>query len=264
MILIPFFLIVIALLPYSDGVHGTTYSYGNNDYEFNGEITDDNGHFKGDIYIDENTGWVFCNGKVRFFGKLHIKNADIDYSIDEEDYDGSMFTFNSQEVTLDGTEGEMEEGFPFYFLGFFGSAIGFIVWLSWIISKKGAKYDLYAAYFSSIFGLLSITIILYIYICLIGLIITIPIFILMRKSYEKYSSLQKSRFIGLSFILGISIIALSIISITYPNPYGSVIGGGTEYNLLSVFGSIFFGIIGSISSAVLIGFGIGKISYQRI
>lgn len=136
MIIIPFFLIVIALLPYSDGVHGTTYSYGGNDYEFDGEITDDNRHFKGDLFIDENTGWVFCNGKVRFSGELNIKNADLDYTVRDRDHFGSMFDTNYQEITLDGTEGEMEEGIPFYFLGLIGSMIGFLIWCSWYISKN--------------------------------------------------------------------------------------------------------------------------------
>lgn len=267
--LIPFILIVGSLYPYANGIHGTTHSEAWNEYEFKGNLSGDvwggvpigPAHFKGDLYVGDNTGWIICNGKIRFCGELTVKNAEFDCTYREEDYYGSFFgDHDCQEITIDGDKGEMKEGFPFYFIGFFGSMIGFFIWLGWYISKREIKYGRQNVLFAIIFGVLSLTVIGFDRICLIIFIITIPLGLLMYRSFKKYSFEQKSWFIGVSIIIGFIILVVSILSFACPNHYGL---GGMEYSKSTALRGIFVGIIGSIASADLIGFGCGKITASR-
>lgn len=255
----PFIVITIFLLPLSSGVHGTAHADSGTDYSFDG-TRHGSGDFTGDIYIADSTGWIFCNGKVRFWGPLNIRDAHVDYSIDEESYSGSMFTHDYLEIALDGDEGQMQEGIPFLLLGLLGTALGVTAWLAWIYSRRSERHDKAIILPSAIAGLFCAYNILFGYICLAALVVFVPIAVLMLLSFIKYPSMDTNNFVFVMVAVGILVLVLSAVSLIHPNHYA---GGGYEYNASAAVGSILAGTVGLISSGGMVGFGVGKITPSR-
>lgn len=258
-LILPFVAIVIAVSPLSSGLHGTTHSEYYNEYRFDGSSPDGAGHFIGDVYIGDNTGWVFCNGKVRFSGELHIVDADFDYFVMGNAGSGSMFDFNYQMIEMNG-DGTMIEGLPFFFLGFLGSLVGLTVWLVWCVSKKGPKYDKYIVPLLAIVGTLMVLFLGFSTICFYIFIIIVPIAVVLSRSYSRYSKSQKSWFVGISIGIGIFLMILSTLFIIFPEHYGF---GGAYYSKSLALQCVNLGMVGSMSSAGLMGWGIGKITHRK-
>lgn len=292
LIIIPFFIINGILLPFSQGIHGTTHSEGGNDYLFDGEIEGDTpspinesglggvydvrvnytGHFTGDVYIGDNTGWVICNGKVRYSGELHIRNAKFDYYIVDEKGFGCLGPYNDfQKIELNGDRGEMEEGFSVYLLGLLGSAFGFIIWISMFISNRNHRQSRLVATISAFSGLIagpSLFLLYYTYcggftafctfICwLIFTVAGVLIFANLHRLSLKKRYLQDTNpywFI----VVGLLLLATCIMIFMYPDGISR-----ESYCRERALGSIYFGIIGMFSSAGLLGAGVGRIYYQK-
>ncbi len=253
-------MITIFLLPLSFGVHGTAYAQSGTDYSFDGALPHGNRDFTGDIYIADSTGWIFCNGKVRFWGPLNIRDADVDYSIDEEWYYGSMFTHDHLEITLDGDKGQMQEGVPFFLLGLFGTAFGVTAWLAWIHSRRSEKHDKLIVLTSAVVGLYCAYTILSVYICIAAMAIVITVGIVMLLSYIKHHSMETNNFVFAMVAVGVLVLVLSAVSLIHPNHYAF---GGYEYNASAAVGSILAGTVGLVSSGGMIGFGVGKVTPSR-
>jgi len=175
----------------------------------------------------------------------------VDYSIYEASYYGSMFTHDYLEITLDGDEGQMQEGVPFFLLGLFGTALGVTAWLAWIYSRRSEKHDKAIILPSAMAGLFCAFNILFGYICLAALAIFVPIAVLMLLSFNKYHSMETNNFIFVMVAVGVLVLVLSAVSLIHPNHYA---GGGYEYNASAGVGSILAGTVGLISS----GSGLGK------
>ena len=292
MLIIPYFLITGILFPYSSGVHGKTHSEGGNEYVFDGIIDGDTpspinesslgptydvsmnytGYFTGDVYIDDNTGWVICNGKVRYSGELHIRNAELDYYIVDEKGFGCLGPYNDfQKIELNGDRGEMEEGFPVYLLGFLGSAYGFILWISIFISKRNHRQSRIVTAISAFSGLIGgpSLFLLYntncggftsicIFVCWIIFTISgILIFANLHRLSLKKRYLQDTN--PYWFILvGLLLLVTCIMILIYPDGISR-----ESYCRERALGSIYLGIIGMFSSAGLIGAGVGRNYCQK-
>ncbi|MCK4456210.1 MAG: hypothetical protein KAW39_00550 [Thermoplasmata archaeon] len=257
---VPFIVITIFLFPLSSGVHGTVHADAGTDYSFDGARPDGSGDFTGDIYIADSTGWIFCNGNVRFWGSLNIEDADVHYTILEADHYGSMFTHDYLEITLEGDEGQMQEGVPFFLLGLFGTAFGVTVWLAWIYSRRSEEHDKAIILPSAGAGLFCAFNILFGYICLAALLVLVPITVLMLLSFAKYHSMETNNFVFAMVAVGVLVLVLSAVSLIHPNHYA---GGGYEYNASAAVGSILTGTVGLISSGGMVGFGVGKVTPSR-
>lgn len=254
---VPFIAISIALLPLSSGVHGTAHAEAGTEYSFDGARPYGSGHFTGDIYISDSTGWIFCNGNVRFWGPLSIRDAEVHYSIYEEEHSGSMFYYDRLGISLEGDEGVMPVGIPFFLLGLFGTAFGVTLWLAWLYSRRSENYDKAIILPSAVVGLYCAYHILAGHICFFALAIVIPIGILMLLSFNKYYSLETNNFVFAMVTAGALVLLLSAVSLVHPNHYGF---GGLEYNRSVAIGSILVGTAGLISSGGMIGFGVGKVT----
>jgi hypothetical protein len=255
---IPFIAVVLAVLPFAFGLHGTTHSFYSNPSSFGEESG--TGHFSGDLFIGENTGWVLCNGKVRFSGQLHVYDANFDYEASMERHSGSFFDFDYQEIRMDGDRGNMLEGVPFFLLGFLGSFVGYVFWLAYSLTKRSSKYDSAIVSLSAFVGIVTVSYLGFNTMCFIILIITLPIAAGLAWSYRRYSRMQKSWFVGISIGVGIFLLVVSALYVIFPDHYG--IGGG-YYNPILAFMSLFLGMVGAMSSAGLIGWGVGKVMYRR-
>jgi hypothetical protein len=269
--IIPFFIIVIILYPISNGVHGVNYAESHNEVTLTGELRDDDGdidenitsetngyykgYFKGNLQIDDGTGWVFCNGKVRYSGELHINNAELNVLIHSKSEGHSDY----QETAIDGNKGEMKEGIPFYFFGLWGSLIGLVIWYSWIIVKNTSRFDKPIIEFSLVFGFLSVSFLAYTRLCFISFLILIPLAVYLNGKFKQYKYNDFQKFLKLSIMLSIFILIFSVFSILYPAQIILL-----EYNESIPKGSLYTGFIGLISSAVILGFVYAKKQYLRI
>lgn len=259
--ILPFVLIVLLTLPLSFGLHGTTHSESGNYHNLGGyyDTGYEAGHYSGYVDIGDNTGWVFCNGKVRFFGELHIYDADFDYVIQQEWHSGSWFDFDYQEIEMNGERGNMVEGIPFFFLGFFGTAFGLVAWVVWNISRKRPDDGVIIAGIASVFGMISTFYLSFNRMCFIALIFIIPVAFLFL-SFLRHSGSHGRWLVGVSFGIGLAIAGMSAMFIIFPNYYGI---GGLDYNKSLADMSVILGTVGLISSAAMIGFGAGKVSYRK-
>lgn len=291
LIIIPFFIINGILFPFSQGVHGKTHSGGGNEFVFDGETEGDapspintsdlggvyevsaiyTGHYKGDVYIGDNTGWVICNGKVRYSGEIHIRNADLDYHIVDKKGFNMLGPYDDfQRIELNGNRGEMEEGVPIYLLGFLGSAYGFILWLSIFISKRNQRRSRIVATVTAFSGLIAGPSLFLLYdtncggftafctfICwLIFIVVGIIIFVNLHRLSLKKQYLQETN--PYWFILvGILWSVVCIMIFIYPDGISR-----DSYCRERALGGLLLGTIGMFSSAGLIGAGVGEIFYQ--
>jgi hypothetical protein len=136
-IIVPYIIILIIVLPYSNGVHGDvivnprSYNVFNSDSDFSFPLPDDEGDFNGNFSIKEGIGWVIVNGKIRGHGSLTINNAKFSYKKQLDDEGGRY----AGKLSIDGSKGEMEEGISIYLFCLIGSFIGFLIWCSNIIIK---------------------------------------------------------------------------------------------------------------------------------
>jgi hypothetical protein len=288
LIIVPFLVINGSLFPYSSGIHGTTHAVAGNDYVFDGEIEGDtpilfnrsnfnrinnityDGHFKGDVFIDDNTGWVFCNGKVRFSGKLHIKNAEFDYHIKEEYHSLCFTVYDFQRIEMNGDSGEMQEGFPFFILGLLGSCVGIVGWCAWFISSRNEKIGNVVLLSSSFFVLFALSLEDMIsFICCIcpTLIIFFVIIILLVALTGSKDKINKWRIITNNVVIlriiilfGAVLVIFFTASIINPNYHGEAFMiGGSYYSETHAMASLYSGIIGTLSCAGLMGSGIGRL-----
>jgi len=292
-ITIPFLIIIGILFPFSSGIHGKTHSEGGNEYLFEGEIEGDTpspinesnpgfpydvrvnytGHFTGDAFIGDNTGWVFCNGKVRYSGELHVRNAEFDYHIVDEQGFGTLGPhINFQKIELNGDRGEMEEGFPYYLLGFLGSAFGFILWISIYFSKKDKRQSRIVPTITAFTGIIGGPSVFLWYntycggftslcIFIIWLIFTVS-GILIFANFHRIS--LKKRYLQETnpywfIIMGILLLTTCIMIFMYPDGISREI-----YCRERALGGVYFGIIGMLSSAGLIGAGLGRNYHQKM
>ncbi len=153
--IVPFLVVNAVLSPLSGGTHGMTHSDHGNDIWFDGTVDGvpyngseppTSGHFRGDVTIGDNTGWVICNGEVRFSGKLVIRDAELDYTIrSNRSVKGPGNTVrlekDYQHIDIDGISGDMEGGVPVWYLGSFGTAVGISAWAFWFLFKRRTGHD---------------------------------------------------------------------------------------------------------------------------
>jgi len=280
-VIVPFLTVNAVMPPLSEGLHGMVHSDYRNEIRFDGTVdgvpyngTDppSSGHFRGDIYIGENTGWVICNGKVRFSGTLVIRDADLDYNIRsnrsvktpgntvrlEKDY---------QHVTLDGTEGEMEGGIPFWYLGFIGSAVGAAAWSAWIIFRRRTQHDRVAAIVLLSFGLVSFYNLSFIgplYSSVCFAFVAVPVLgifalTLIRPLKEDMAmmsvDLRRSGLPEVMVMVGIIVLAISGAMVVHSG-WGSI--DGYQHDPDAAWRNLALGIAGLLIGGADIGFGLGK------
>jgi len=284
-IAVPFLLVNALVYPLSQGVHGTVHSDYGNDVRFDGTIdgipyngTDPptSGHFKGDLYIGENTGWVICNGEVRFSGTLVIRDAELDYNIRsnrsvtapgntvrmEKDY---------KHIALDGTDGEMEDGVPIWFLGFIGSAAGAAAWAAWFIFRRRTRHDRTAAIVLLTLGLMSaynITFLgpLFSPICVMFMAVPV-IFVLILALIRPFREdlvmmrvdLRRSGIPEVLMLAGAVVVVISAAMVVHCG-WGSF--DGYQHDPSTAWRNLAFGITGLLVGGADIGFGLGK-HHQR-
>jgi hypothetical protein len=291
LLIIPYILITGILVPFSSGIHGTTHSDGGNDYAFDGIIEGDHpspinetspgypndvymyhtGHFTGDVYISDNTGWVICDGKVRYSGDLHIRNSELEYHIvDEREFGCLGPSKNYQKIELDGDRGEMEEGFSIYLLGLLGSAFGFILWISIYLSKRNQRRSriiatisafsglvagpsLFLLYYTNCGGFIALcTFICWLIFTVVGIILCVN---LHRLSLKKHYLQDTNPYWFI--VVGILLLVTCIMIFMYPDGISR-----DNYCRERSLGGIYMGLIGMFSSAGFIGVGAGRIYYQ--
>lgn len=262
-VILPFIIIMVLVLPLSIGLHGTTHSEFGNEYSFRGSedyFTEySTGHYRGDVFIENNTGWIFCNGKVRFSGEVHLTDADFDYVLRQKSQFVGIY-YDYQEIDMNGDKCTMEEGFPSVLLGLIGSAFGLIGWFAWYLARKGTKYGIAILSISFILGMISLG--------LIGFFRVFPVVIVILAvlatlfflaNVQKYYSSGESQISGVAIIVGLFMLIFSAISIAFPTYYFWGWMSDQVYSETLAMQSVFFGMIGLLSSAGMIGFGTEEI-----
>lgn len=264
---LPFFIIVALVLSLSIGLHGTTHAGFGNEYSFRGSesyFTEfSTGHFQGDVFIESNTGWIFCNGKVRFSGEVHLTDADFDYIV-RQGSQISGYSLDYQEIDMNGEECTMEEGFPFILLGFIGTAFGFIGWFAWLLARKRSRFGIGIFTLSFILGMLSLSYIGFFRVSPVVLIIlAVPVTYLLLTNIYKYCASKESQIAGMAIIVGPFMMAFAVLLIASPNYYYWGWTSDQYYSEALAIQSVYLGLIGLLSSAGIIGFGVGEMTYNR-
>lgn len=128
-IIVPYFIIFCLVIPYSTGIHGDVVFDPNNYSEEPGGtfiLPEKSGKYSGNITINKCIGWVFVDGKVRVSGSLTLKDAEFSYYKDFSE--GGYRSSYAGELSIDGSDGYMEEGISIYLIGLIGSFFGFLIW----------------------------------------------------------------------------------------------------------------------------------------
>lgn len=258
---VPFIVIVGLLYPQSVGIHGATHADYMNDWGFEDVIDPITNTTVGTVfYVDYNTGWVSCNGKVRFIGDLHIEDTDVRVTVDQDHWSGHWSVESQQTIYLEGTRGEMTEGFPFFLLGLYGPAAGLAMWSTWFFSRRRDDHEGAIFIVSTLLGVMSFGTAVFFPACLTSMGLVAVLLIVSYFVYKGRSKSLSGSFAYLATGIGLVLLIGSALVLISPNHCEPSLGL-CSYSQLAAEMSIAMGTIGLISSSVLVGFGIGKMTY---
>lgn len=261
LIIIPYILIILILYPYAYEVHGELTStsdakiifYENNTTKNikdlfaekgNGHYMEGEGHFTGDVYFGEGyygfSGWVICNGRITFDERIIINNANFSYEYKSREITGGGGGSDYSWIKFHGKEGEMENGFPYYYLGLLGAIFGLLFWIIKIFLKQ-KKIRPNLIYYS-IFSFIPIIILPAVihWFCIsfvaisLGLLITF-IFIF-KRNILYFHFLNYCRLI---FLLGLFVLIISIIIFSFPALLPESTRILMKFGLIGIFISIY-------------------------
>lgn len=251
--IIPYAIILLILAPLSSGIYGTVYSDTGSSNNFYGGDYTGYGHFEeGDAYINGSTGWVICQGNIRYSGNIKIKDADLHFVIEDNEEGLALFSDTYKEIKLYGDGGEMEGGIPIYIFSLIGSLIGFTLWLSWYFAKKNKSNLVTISSLGLIFLTITFSILFWCYICIGAIIILLPIFLLIYSQYRKYKRNFNSFFPVFCLYFSILIFIISLLTFIIPVHLFNY-----HYNEIISISSMTAGYLGMISAVILIGFSFG-------
>ncbi|MCK5560941.1 MAG: hypothetical protein KAJ51_10125, partial [Thermoplasmata archaeon] len=212
-----YLMLAIPLGIISFGVEGEIHSYEGN---YNNLVEDGDsegyGRFRGDAYFDDNTGWVVCSGKIRFFGDLKIENADFHYYAEDVYESGAFIGTDYQRIKLSGTDGEMEGGISVFIFSLIGSAIGFLIWFGWYSSKKSKRHSILISYSALMITFTTTTILIWFHICFGVFLIFIPIYIVILLSASKYRRNLSSFFPEVCVGFGVLFFFIAALNFIFP------------------------------------------------
>ncbi|MCK4456940.1 MAG: hypothetical protein KAW39_04295 [Thermoplasmata archaeon] len=260
--LVPFLVIAVLLSPLSSGIHGAAHADYIHDYGYT-DVVDPvtNTTARTDFHYGSSTGWVFCNGKVRFFGEVNIRDTNVVYTIDEAHWSGKWSVADYQTIHLSGTRGEMVEGFPYFLLGFFGTVAGLAMWSAWIVSRRTGRYDDAIFVPGAMLSVFSVGAVLFFPTCLIAMLVFPALLVAVLLIYKKRLKLGRRAFAFLTVLIGLPLLVWTASFLIDPNHCWGMLTGLCSYSFMAAVVSMVMGTVGLISSGALVGFGLGKMTY---